>query len=76
MRLEKRERHQREQNENTEFVISEQTIDLRRTVFCFQLWPVRCDVKEGPKNVIHNVPYKKSPQRFLLVLFTVNRLVT
>lgn len=49
MRLEKRERDQREQKENTDFVVSEQTIDLRRTVFCFQLWPVPCDVKEGPK---------------------------
>lgn len=62
MRLEKRERHQREQNENTEFVISEQTIDLRMTVFCFQLWPVPCDVKGGPKNVIHNVLHKNPPK--------------
>lgn len=62
MRLEKREKHQREWNENTEFVISEQTIDLRRTVFCFQLWPVPCDVTEGPTNVIHNVPYKNPPK--------------
>lgn len=44
MKLEKRERHQREQNENTEFVISEQTVDA----ICFQLWTLPCDVKEGP----------------------------
>lgn len=48
MRLEKRKRHQRQHNENAEFVVPEQTIDLR-TVFCFQLWSVPYDVKEASK---------------------------